>query len=130
MDANVHYIRYIYGFKFALKTPGSGSPLGLLAVLYGGYAYQQKQNQLDSMLDQVLGSACLSAADTRYYSSRLQGLNRQLLENQIMSYIFTIGGIAMAATGIGLHCRGCHCSDNSLHSVTNSIMIGVMKSRN
>ena len=101
MDAKVHYIRYIYGFKLAVKTPGSGSPLGLLAVLYGGYAYQQKQNQLDSMLDQVLGSACLSAADTRYYSSRLQGLNRQLLENQIMSYMFTIGGIAMAATGIG-----------------------------
>ena len=45
MDAKVHYIRYIYGFKLAVKTPGSGSPLGLLAVLYGGYAYQQKQNR-------------------------------------------------------------------------------------
>lgn len=101
MDAKVHYIRYIYGFKFAVKTPGAGSPLGLLAVLYGGYAYKQKQNQLDGLLDQVLGSACLSAANTRYYSSRLEGLNRQLLENQIMSYMFTIGGIAMAATGIG-----------------------------
>jgi large repetitive protein len=95
-------VRVGANIKFEIKTPGSGSALGLLSTIKNGYDFQSKMGELDGMLNQVMGADCMPPHYNQYYADRLQDMADQLMRNLLTKYSLQVAGMALAASGIGL----------------------------
>ncbi|WP_248924426.1 S-layer homology domain-containing protein [Paenibacillus hamazuiensis] len=88
-------------YELGKVTPGSGSATDIFGVLKSGYDYKKRMDDMNAMLDQVMGSECLPPHYSQYYADRLNDLSERLIENLVTRYTLQVAGMALAASGVG-----------------------------